>query len=47
MKRFTRAIFAALLVCATFAVSRPAHAVVVERIIAIVGERPIPGTGVE
>jgi peptidyl-prolyl cis-trans isomerase SurA len=37
MKRF---VFAVVLACATFAVA-PAHAVVVERIVAIVGERPI------
>ncbi len=41
MKRFTRLLFAAVLACATFGVARPARAVVVERIVAIVGERPI------
>jgi peptidyl-prolyl cis-trans isomerase SurA len=41
MKRLTRAIFATVLACATFVAARPAHAIIVERVVAIVGERPI------
>jgi peptidyl-prolyl cis-trans isomerase SurA len=39
--RFRRFAFALVLACATFAMARPARAIVIERIVAIVGERPI------
>jgi len=39
--RFRRFAFVLTLVAATFAMARPARAIVVERIVAIVGERPI------